>query len=79
VATATASISDYQQPFFDAAAKKISSKVRCILRKSGSSSSEKRNAFDFGQRLAGTFKQDAGSTRLATSYKKFELRNRCLN
>ncbi|MEC3939798.1 DUF3258 domain-containing protein, partial [Leclercia adecarboxylata] len=41
------------------AAKKIPSKVRSTLRKSGSLADEKRNVFDFGQMLDFTFKQDS--------------------
>lgn len=47
------------QAAFYAAAKKIPSKVRSTLRKSGSLVDEKRNARDFGQLLDFTFKQDS--------------------
>ncbi len=47
------------QSAFYAAAKKIPSKVRSSLRKSGSVADEKRNVFDFGQLLDFTFKQDS--------------------
>lgn len=46
------------QAGFYAAAKKIPSEVRNTLREPGSLGGVKRNAFDFGQLLAGTFKQD---------------------
>ena len=47
------------QAAFYTAAKKIPSKVRSTLRKSGSLADEKRNVFDFGQMLDFTFKQDS--------------------
>ncbi|MCX9745453.1 tyrosine-type recombinase/integrase [Klebsiella pneumoniae] len=47
------------QVAFYTAAKKIPSKARSILRKSGSLADEKRNVFEFGQLLDFTFKQDS--------------------
>ncbi|HDY9179884.1 TPA: DUF3258 domain-containing protein, partial [Klebsiella pneumoniae] len=47
------------QAAFYSAAKKIPSKARSILRKSGSLADEKRNVFEFGQLLDFTFKQDS--------------------
>lgn len=59
------------QAAFYAAAKKIPSKVRSTLRKSGSLADEKRNAIDFGQLLDFTFKQDTDPLSIDSVIEQF--------